>query len=148
MTLPWVKDIVDPNDEYDFMPTHGHRYQRHRKGVINKIYRINEPDKVRVGNCFMKDRLKEGDLVLCVKHSGDCFQDFQFVEISKWFEAKLFTYEVSKIECEFGAYESFGAMEEILELTEQEAAVLMSPMFGKDQRINVTERVKDKLDRI
>jgi hypothetical protein len=34
----------------------------------------------RVGNCWMKGRLLEGDLIISIKHSGDSFWDYQLVE--------------------------------------------------------------------
>lgn len=35
---------------------------------------------MRVGICFLAGRLKEGDLFLCTNHSGDCFQNYMYVE--------------------------------------------------------------------
>lgn len=41
---------------------------------------IAEKDFSRVGNCWMKGRLKVGDLILCMKHAGDCFWKYAIVE--------------------------------------------------------------------
>jgi hypothetical protein len=43
---------------------------------IGALYRIRPEDFGRVGCCWMAGRLKDGDLVLCVAHSGDCFFDY------------------------------------------------------------------------
>lgn len=66
---------------YDFVQTSpcGHG-QRHPHGLVGKLWRINNPDSVRVGDCFLKGRLKKGDLFLCIAHSGDCFQHYIYVE--------------------------------------------------------------------
>jgi hypothetical protein len=46
---------------------------------VGNLFRIKDPDSVRIGNYFMKGRLKSRDLVLCVEHSGDCFQNYIFI---------------------------------------------------------------------
>lgn len=43
---------------------------------LGQIYEIIEEDFHRVGDCWMKNRLLVGDLVLCHKHSGDHFYDY------------------------------------------------------------------------
>lgn len=51
-----------------------------RGGAIEgALYRIGADDLDRVGSCWMKGRLKIGDLVLCIKHSGGCFYDYILV---------------------------------------------------------------------
>jgi hypothetical protein len=48
---------------------------------IGVLYRVmTEADCERVGNCFMKGRLRVGDYALCLKHAGDCFYDYMLVE--------------------------------------------------------------------
>ena len=67
--------------DYDFVQTSScGRGQRHPKGLVGKLFRINNPESVRVGNCFLNGRLKQGDLFLCVGHGGDCFQDYIYIE--------------------------------------------------------------------
>ena len=76
-----AKDIMkEVYADCDLVPTIGGRFQRHPHGLFGNMWRIKDPDSVRIGNCFMKGRLKEGDLWLCISHSGDCFQDYMFVE--------------------------------------------------------------------
>jgi hypothetical protein len=64
----------------DIVPTIGGRCQRHPHGLVGNLFRIKTPESVRVGNCFMSGRLKQGDLWLCTNHSGDCFQTYIYVE--------------------------------------------------------------------
>ena len=56
------------------------RGERHPAGLVGNLWRIKDPATVQIGHCFMKGRLKKNDLWLCVKHSGDGFQDYIFVE--------------------------------------------------------------------
>ena len=48
--------------------------------IFRDIWRIKNPETVRIGGCFLAGRLKKGDLFLCVCHSGDCFQDYIYIE--------------------------------------------------------------------
>lgn len=45
-----------------------------------QIVHIQQQDFDRVGNCWMKGRLLEGDLAMVIQHSGDCFWTYQLVE--------------------------------------------------------------------
>jgi len=54
--------------------------QHHLHGFVGKLWRIKNPDTVRIGDCFLSGRLKKNDLFLCVKHSGDCFQSYIYVQ--------------------------------------------------------------------
>jgi len=65
--------------DHDFVPTIGGRGQRHPHGMVGNLFRIKDPNSVRVGCCFLAGRLKEGDLFLCTNHSGDCFQNYIYV---------------------------------------------------------------------
>ena len=67
-------------DGYDFVPTIGGRGQRHHHGLVGALWLINDPDSVHIGQCFLKGRLKKGDLFVCSDHSGDCFQDYFYVK--------------------------------------------------------------------
>lgn len=71
--------------------------QHHPHGVVGKLWRIRNPDSVRIGHCFLAGRLKEGDLFLCTRHSGDCYQTYIYVEE---FDNCL----ISKPEWSFGSY--------------------------------------------
>jgi len=55
------------------------RGQVHLDGYVGCLFRIDNPDSIQVGDCFLKGRLKKGDLFLCTAHSGDCFQEYTFV---------------------------------------------------------------------
>jgi hypothetical protein len=48
-------------------------------GLVGNLWRINDPNSVRVGDCFLNGRLKKGDLFLCIRHDGDCFQYYMYV---------------------------------------------------------------------
>jgi hypothetical protein len=56
--------------------------ERHPEGIVGKLWKIKDPATFKVGNCFLNGRLMEGDIFLCVRHSGDCFQDYIIVEES------------------------------------------------------------------
>lgn len=77
-----VKDIKQGfYGDHDFVQTSPcGRGQHHPHGLVGKLWRICDPESVRVGNCFLDGRLKKGDLFLGVQHSGDCFQTYMFVE--------------------------------------------------------------------
>lgn len=76
-----VKEIIEnANPDCDLIPTIGGRYQRHPRNMVGNLYRIKNPDSVRIGNCFLEGRLKKGDLFLCTQHSGDCFQSYIYVK--------------------------------------------------------------------
>lgn len=47
---------------------------------IGTMYKLSKKDLDRVGSCWMSGRLMVGDLVLCIRHSGDCFYDYILVE--------------------------------------------------------------------
>lgn len=98
-----IKQIVkELNDAFygphDFVQTSPcGRGEHHPHGLVGKLWRIKDPDSVRVGHCFLAGRLKAGDLFLCVAHSGDCFQDYMYVEeFSNCLKAKP--------EWQFGSY--------------------------------------------
>ena len=65
---------------HDFIPTIGGRGERHLHGLVGNLWRIKTPETVDIGHCFLKGRLKKNDLFLCVRHSGDCFQDYIYVQ--------------------------------------------------------------------
>ncbi len=48
--------------------------------IVGALYRLAEIDNDRLGNCWMAGRIKNGDLALCVQHSGDCFYDYILVK--------------------------------------------------------------------
>ncbi len=73
-----AQEFYGPHDFVQTSPCG--RGQHHPHGLVGRLWRINDPRTVRVGNCFLEGRLKKGDLFLCVKHSGDCFQDYIYVE--------------------------------------------------------------------
>jgi len=74
------KIMEDLLQDCDLVPTIGGRFLRHPHGMVGNLFRVQSPKSVRVGNCFMAGRLKVNDLWLCTKHSGDCFQEYIFVE--------------------------------------------------------------------
>lgn len=51
---------------------------------IGKAYIVRPVDLGRVGYCWMRGRLKVGDIVLPLRHSGDCFYDYVLAEGGDW----------------------------------------------------------------
>lgn len=45
-----------------------------------QLFTVRPEDFGRVGNCWMRGRLKEGDLIFSMGHSGDCFWTYCLVE--------------------------------------------------------------------
>lgn len=64
---------------------------------IGKLYFVNEEDNSRVGHCWMNGRLKDGDLVLCLKHAGDYFNHYILVEV-------VYNALIPVLQSRFGAY--------------------------------------------
>lgn len=84
--------------DHDFVQTSPcGRGQHHPHGMVGNLWRIKDPDSVRVGHCFLAGRLKKGDLFLCVAHSGDCFQSYIYVQ-------EYANCLISKPEWSFGSY--------------------------------------------
>lgn len=52
--------------------------ERHPDGLVGNLFRINDVDSIHLGN--FEEMLSSGDLVLCIRHSGDCFQDYIVIE--------------------------------------------------------------------
>ncbi len=50
------------------------------EAVVRGIYRLGKNCPERVGNCWAKGRLREGDLLLCEEHSGDCFYNYWLID--------------------------------------------------------------------
>lgn len=48
--------------------------------VIRGIYRLGKDCPERVGSCWAKGRLREGDLLLCEQHAGDCFYNYWLID--------------------------------------------------------------------
>ncbi len=123
-----IKEVVnDLNNKFygphDFVQTSPcGRGQHHLHGYVEKLFRISDPRTVRIGDCFLKGRIKKGDLFLCTKHSGDCFQDYIFVEeYGNGFRGKP--------EWRFGSY-GIGDSE-VVEITEREFQLLKIGEFVK-----------------
>lgn len=74
-----------------------------RGSVDTELRIITEKDLNRVGNTWMKGRLKIGDLVLKSKHSGDCFFDYYLLDYTDYSNTDYI--EVQAIPRSFGAYE-------------------------------------------
>ncbi len=47
---------------------------------LGRVFRLRPSDLDRVGRCWMQGRLREGDLVMPVEHSGDCFFSYELLE--------------------------------------------------------------------
>ena len=44
---------------------------------VGAVYDIGE--RMSVGYCFMRGRIKDGDIAMVVAHSGDCFYTYQII---------------------------------------------------------------------
>lgn len=66
--------------------------------LVGALYRVaTKGDLMRVGNSWMKGRVRIGDLLLCVEHTGDGFFDYMLVN--------EYEYGLKAIpESRFGAY--------------------------------------------
>jgi len=102
---------------HDFVPTFGGRGQHHLHSLVGNIWRIKDPKSVCVGDCFLAGRLKKGDLFICIGHSGDCFQDYMYIE-------EYANCLIGKPEWSFGSY-GIGDAEKI-EITNKEFETLKS----------------------
>lgn len=110
---------------HDFVPTIGGRGQRHLHGLVGKFWRIKNPESVRIGDCFLTGRLKKGDVFLCTKHSGDCFQTYTYVEIGEsWDGTRIGIKSLNNIE--FGSYGIGDAEEEKYNITDNDFNILKS----------------------
>lgn len=47
---------------------------------VGTVVRLSEKDNGRVGYCWMRGRLKDGDLAVAVAHAGDCFWSYELLE--------------------------------------------------------------------
>lgn len=54
----------------------------HKNNNVGEIFLIRNAKEAnaRIGNCWMKNRLRRDDLVLCVAHTGDGFHDYILLE--------------------------------------------------------------------
>lgn len=52
-----------------------------KSGVkIGMVYQLRREDLGRIGNCWLAGRLRVRDLAVALRHSGDCFYDYQLIE--------------------------------------------------------------------
>ena len=52
----------------------------HHPGLV---LRVLEDDNRRVGDCWMRGRLKHNDVIMCLEHAGDCFYNYVLVRPNK-----------------------------------------------------------------
>jgi hypothetical protein len=65
----------------EHVPTIGGRYQFHPAGLVGFLFRVVTPESIGIGDCpNVKGKLKPGDLIACMDHSGDCFQNYVMVQ--------------------------------------------------------------------
>ena len=110
---------------HDFVPTIGGRGQHHPHGLVGNVWRIKDPKSVGVGDCFLDGRLKKGDLFICTGHSGDCFQDYMYIE-------EYANCLIGKPEWNFGSY-GIGDAEKV-NITTEEFGILKNG--GRVERSN------------
>ncbi|MEE8577293.1 MAG: hypothetical protein V3T31_08550 [candidate division Zixibacteria bacterium] len=104
---------------------------------IGVIYILSEADNDRFGSHWFKGRIKDGDVVLCVAHTGDCFYDYKLIKV---YGNGLEVLDDSPRMCGYGlGIESEG------ELTSREFHLLMAGEFVKmdDDRIAKLMRRKE-----
>jgi len=50
--------------------------------TVGVVYVLDaEVDNKRFGSHWFKGRVKDGDVVLCTEHSGDCFYDYKLIQV-------------------------------------------------------------------
>ena len=50
--------------------------------TVGVVYVLDaEIDNKRFGSHWFKGRVKDGDVVLCTEHSGDCFYDYKLIKV-------------------------------------------------------------------
>ena len=78
----WIRNLhsqfYGPHDFVQTSPCG--RGQHHPHGIVGHLWRLKDPETVRVGHCFLRGRLKANDLFLGVAHSGDCFQSYIYID--------------------------------------------------------------------
>ena len=114
-------------------------YQRHPVGRVGNVFEIQDPRTVNIGDCWMKNRLLPHDLCLCIRHSGDCFQDYVLVRISCGFIKAI---RASR----FGAYGLKGAKRVVgLHLSTAQIALLLAGDNIRESEVTgADEPQKDK----
>lgn len=55
---------------------------------VGTVYMIENSDLSRVGCCWASNRLLPYDLLLCIRHSGDCFYDYLLIESTHYYGEK------------------------------------------------------------
>lgn len=91
---------------------------------IGGIYVLTEWDLTRTGYSWMRGRLHKGDIVMCTRHSGDCFYDYILLEIGTNFIRGI-------LESRFGSY----ILEHLLmEVSEKEFHRIMTGEYMKDDK--------------
>lgn len=75
----------------------------HYAGLVVKIM---GKDFGRVGNCWMKNRLLNGDLAVCISHAGDCFWEYELLDVGSYYDERLNVYQGYRriAGSRFGAY--------------------------------------------
>ncbi len=51
----------------------------HGPGLVLEI-QTYDVERDRVGHCWMKGRLRAGDIIMCMQHAGDCFWQYAILE--------------------------------------------------------------------
>ena len=49
--------------------------------MVGKVFLLDKSDNGRVGHHWMRGRILNGDVVLCVKHTGDCFCNTTYTQL-------------------------------------------------------------------
>jgi hypothetical protein len=83
------------NEEYEY-ETVGR--QRHPIGVVGRVFQIKDANYAngRIGNHWMKGRLVKDDRVMCLQHSGDCYQTYTLLDEMRSFVAQFGAYTLPK----------------------------------------------------
>lgn len=48
---------------------------------LGAVYVLSEDDNSRFGSHWFKGRVRDGDVVLCTEHSGDCFYNYKLFHV-------------------------------------------------------------------
>lgn len=96
--------------DHDFVPTCGGRGQHHLRGVVGHVFEVLDASKVRSGSYDDLD-LRDGDVLHCLRHAGDGFQEFEIINFDR--EVEPPRKSERKV---FGAYESYNVLKDLGEL--------------------------------
>lgn len=71
---------------------------------VGDIFVLDGPFEHRLGHGWAKGRLKQGDILVAISHSGDCFHDYLLLDATRGTQHGKPTLFLKPISTPFGAY--------------------------------------------